>query len=92
VGSARREVAEETGVDVAVGSLTGVYKNMTRGVVALVFRCRAIRGTPIETDEAQHVCWLDPDEIRQRMAPAFAVRVLDALNDRVASEHTTVCT
>jgi 8-oxo-dGTP diphosphatase len=81
----RREVAEETGVDVAVGSLTGVYKNMTSGVVALVFRCRPIRGTPIETDEAQRVCWLDPDEVRHRMAPAFAVRVLGALSDHVAS-------
>src|SRR5690349_1759089 len=81
----RREVAEETGVEVAVDRLTGVYKNMTRGAVALVFRCRPIGGTPIETDEAQDVCWLTPDEVRERTAPAFAVRVLDALDDRVAS-------
>jgi ADP-ribose pyrophosphatase YjhB (NUDIX family) len=33
----RREVAEETGVDVEVGRLTGVYKNLERGIVALVF-------------------------------------------------------
>jgi 8-oxo-dGTP diphosphatase len=81
----RREVAEETGVEITVDHLSGVYKNMTRGVVALVFRCRPIGGTPIETDEAQHVDWLAPDEVRQRMAPAFAVRVLDALSDCVAS-------
>jgi ADP-ribose pyrophosphatase YjhB (NUDIX family) len=81
----RREVAEETGVDVAVDRLAGVYKNMTRGVVSLVFRCRPIGGAPIETDEAQNVCWLTPDEVRERMAPAFAVRVLDALSDHVAS-------
>jgi 8-oxo-dGTP diphosphatase len=37
----RREVREETGVDVEVERLTGVYKNMPRGIVAaLVFRCR----------------------------------------------------
>ena len=35
----RREVLEETGVLVRVDRLTGVYKNMKRGVVALVFRC-----------------------------------------------------
>jgi ADP-ribose pyrophosphatase YjhB (NUDIX family) len=81
----RREVAEETGVEITVDHLSGVYKNMTRGVVALVFRCRPISGTPTETDEAQQVCWLAPDEIRQRMAPAFAVRILDALSDHVAS-------
>ncbi len=33
-----REVMEETGIHVEVDKLTGVYKNMTRGVVALVFR------------------------------------------------------
>ena len=37
-GGVRREVAEETGVDVAVEHLTGVYKNVVRKVV-LVFRC-----------------------------------------------------
>jgi 8-oxo-dGTP diphosphatase len=30
-----REVAEETGITVGVERLTGVYKNMTRGIVAL---------------------------------------------------------
>ncbi|HLU59738.1 MAG TPA: NUDIX hydrolase [Pseudonocardia sp.] len=81
----RREVAEETGVEVAVERLSGVYKNMTRGVVALVYRCRPIGGAPVETDEAQQVCWLSPDEVRQRMDPAFSVRVLDALGDHVTS-------
>jgi 8-oxo-dGTP diphosphatase len=35
----RREVFEETGIRITVGRLTGVYKNMRIGVVALVFRC-----------------------------------------------------
>src|SRR3954447_11594882 len=40
-----REVAEETGLTVEVERLTGVYKNMSRGIVALVYRCRALAGT-----------------------------------------------
>lgn len=36
----RREVLEETGIHVEVGGLTGVYKNIAAGVVALVFRCK----------------------------------------------------
>lgn len=36
----RREVLEETGIHVEVDELTGVYKNTTRGIVALVFRCK----------------------------------------------------
>jgi ADP-ribose pyrophosphatase YjhB (NUDIX family) len=41
----RREVAEETGLDVEPSALTGVYKNMSQGIVALVFRCHQTGGT-----------------------------------------------
>ena len=39
-----REVREETGLLVEPIALTGVYKNLSRGIVALVFRCRAAGG------------------------------------------------
>jgi 8-oxo-dGTP diphosphatase len=81
----RREVAEETGVTVEVDRLTGAYKNLTRGVVALVFRCHPIAGEPTTTDESQRVQWLTADEVREQMAPAYAVRVLDALGHSAAS-------
>jgi ADP-ribose pyrophosphatase YjhB (NUDIX family) len=81
----RREVAEETGVTVEVERLTGAYKNLTRGIVALVFRCSPTSGEPTATEETIRTQWLTPDEIRDRMTPAYAVRVLDALNDGAAS-------
>lgn len=81
----RREVAEETGVTVEVERLTGAYKNLARGVVALVFRCHPVAGEPTITDESQRVQWLTADEIREHMAPAYAVRVLDALSQHAAS-------
>lgn len=81
----RREVAEETGVRVEVERLTGAYKNLARGVVALVFRCRPISGELTTTDESQRVQWLTADEVRAHMLPAYAVRVLDALNGGAAS-------
>ena len=74
----RREVREETGLEVEVERLTGVYKNMSLGVVALVFRCSPAGGalqTGLETAELQ---WTDPATVEGLMAPAFAVRVLDA--------------
>src|SRR6516164_5752775 len=37
-----REVREETGLIVEPVALTGVYKNMSQGILALVFRCRAV--------------------------------------------------
>lgn len=89
----RREVAEETGLDVEVEQLTGVYKNVARGIVALVFRCHPAGGEPMATDESRRVAWFTPDEVRQHMAPVYAIRVLDALDGGVpARAHDGVRT
>lgn len=83
-GGVRREVLEETGVYIRVERLTGVYKNMRLGVVALVFRCTAIGGTPQATDESHDVQWLDVAEAVSLMSPTFAVRVEDASSPTAA--------
>lgn len=75
----RREVHEETGLWVKVDRLTGVYKNMKRGIVALVFRCTLEGGSLTTTDESREVRWLSIDEVQTAMAPAYAVRVVDAV-------------
>jgi 8-oxo-dGTP diphosphatase len=77
IGPVRREVLEETGVTVEPSRLTGVYKNMRLGVVSLVFRCRPLSGTA----EATEVDWLDGSQVTERMAEAFAIRLLDALEN-----------
>ncbi len=77
----RREVYEETGIKVQVDRLTGVYKNTTRGIVALVFRCHAEGGQEQLSDESTAVEWLTPTEVTDRMGEVFAVRVTDALRD-----------
>lgn len=77
----RREVWEETGLDVEPEMLTGVYKNMPRGIISLVFRCRVVGGTLRETSEAKAVQWVNPEEVTYLAAHAFAIRVLDGLRD-----------
>ncbi len=77
---AAREVLEETGIKVSVDKLTGVYKNVTRGIVALVFRCHAVDGEERTSDESTAVEWLTPAEVSERMSEVYAVRVLDALD------------
>src|SRR5215471_11801853 len=57
-----REVLEETGIHVKAEQLTGVYKNMPRGIVSLTFRCSVIGGQAHPTDEARKVAWLTVDE------------------------------
>jgi 8-oxo-dGTP pyrophosphatase MutT (NUDIX family) len=76
---AAREVLEETGIHVKVDQLTGVYKNMVRGIVTLAFRCYAIGGDTHPTSEARHVAWLTVDEATRDMVEARAVRITDAL-------------
>ncbi|MDH2429276.1 NUDIX domain-containing protein [Sphaerisporangium sp. TRM90804] len=75
-----REVREETGLDIDPVTLTGVYKNMTRNIVALVFRCKVIGGQLTETDEARSFRWVTPDDVRSLASEAFAIRVLDAMH------------
>ena len=75
----RREVQEETGLTVEPVALTGVYKNMTRGIVALVFRCKVVSGHLTLNDEVSGFQWATPEEIKAMADEAFAVRVLDAL-------------
>jgi ADP-ribose pyrophosphatase YjhB (NUDIX family) len=75
-----REVAEETGLTVEPLALTGVYKNMERAVVALVFRCRVLGQTAhASTEEVQEIKWLTRDELT-KMSEAYRVRLLDSLD------------
>ncbi|MER6445327.1 NUDIX hydrolase [Streptomyces venezuelae] len=75
-----REVHEETGIVVDVAELTGIYKNLAAGVVALVFRCRPVGGAETTSDETTAVRWLTPGEVSERMSEVYAVRLLDALD------------
>lgn len=76
----RREIQEETGIEVHIDRLTGVYKNMNLGVVALVFLCELSGGTLRTSSETEDVRWMSTQEAESTMSPAFAIRVRDALD------------
>jgi 8-oxo-dGTP diphosphatase len=76
----RREVREETGLEVRPVKLTGVYKNMTEGVVTLEFRCEMTGGELRTSDETTAFRWATQGELRSLMSEVFTVRVLDALD------------
>ncbi len=78
----KREVREETGLFVDPVCMTGVYKNMSHGVVALVYECVVTGGQLSENDEAQAFRWVTEEEVPELMTEAFAVRVLDALHHK----------
>jgi 8-oxo-dGTP diphosphatase len=77
----QREVLEETGYKIALpAALTGVYKNMSGLIVSLVFRCKALDGTPTTGDETYALRWATREEVSELADEAYAVRVLDALD------------
>jgi len=86
----RREVEEETGLTVEPGPLTGVYKNLRLGVVALVFRAHAIAGELHPTDESAAIDWWAANDVTERMSEAFAVRVLDAFDSTGVAVGSTM--
>jgi 8-oxo-dGTP diphosphatase len=77
----RREIREETGLDVEPIALTGVYKNMNRAIIALVFRCKITGGQLSTTDETEAFRWATETDIRELASEAYAIRILDALRD-----------
>jgi 8-oxo-dGTP diphosphatase len=77
----QREVLEETGIKIALpATLTGVYKNMTRLIVSMVFRCEAIDGNPTTGEETRALRWVTREEVTELADEAYAIRVLDALD------------
>jgi 8-oxo-dGTP diphosphatase len=77
-----REVREETGLAVRPVALTGVYKNMARGIIALVFRCEILSGRLRVNDEVSGFQWATAAEVKEMADEAFAIRILDALSDQ----------
>ena len=77
----RREIREETGLDIEPITLTGVYKNMPRGIIALVFRCKITGGNLGTSDETMAFRWATRADIADLAEETYAIRVLDALDD-----------
>lgn len=83
----RREVREEIGIDVVDPRMSGVYKNMSRGIVALVFRCGNDGAEGRPSEEVAEIKWMNAEEIENTLDPAYACRLLDALEN---SRHPVI--
>ncbi|RDI23094.1 NUDIX hydrolase [Lentzea flaviverrucosa] len=77
--TAVREVREETGVDVRLSRLVGVYQHPSREIVAMVFVAVSVGGEPVATDEASEVEWVSVRDARERLHPLFLPRLEDAM-------------
>ena len=81
-----REVREETGLEVEIGRLVGVYSKPQKHELVLVFRARVTGGTMVPSDEADYHTWVDPAELDTiKLLPKHRERVDDALRDDLAA-------
>jgi 8-oxo-dGTP diphosphatase len=80
-----REVREETGLEVQVERLVGVYSKPQKQEVVLAFRCQVIGGELQATAESRACSYFAPEGLPRNTLPKHRERILDALlNEQVA--------
>ena len=73
-----REVREETGVQIAVGPLAGVYSNVKSHIVMLDFLCDCLGGELTPSAESLQVEWVAPaDALARIIRPVIRERLRD---------------
>ena len=58
----RREIREESGVEVEIERLVGNCKNLEKDIVNIDFVCRYVSGELTTSDESTEVVWVTPEE------------------------------
>jgi 8-oxo-dGTP diphosphatase len=74
-----REVREETGLEVQVERLVGIYSKPQKQEVVLTFRCKVIGGALQATEESRACAYFSPDALPRNTLPKHRERILDAL-------------
>ncbi|GAC1343899.1 MAG: hypothetical protein NVS2B12_31460 [Ktedonobacteraceae bacterium] len=74
-----REVREETGLEVVVEQLVGVYSKPQKQEIVLSFRCRKIGGDVTETEESRECRYFSPHALPANTLPKHRQRIEDAL-------------
>jgi len=91
-----REVQEETGYEVKVLRVVGVYSDPkhttitypdgnTVAYVSILFECVVVGGAPALSDESTAVDWFPPDALPQPFHAGHVPRVEDALARQVGA-------
>lgn len=93
-----REVKEETGYDVRVVRLIGIYSDPAHttmtypngdvvSYVSLLFECAVVAGAPVLSDESTAVDWFSPAALPEPFTANHIPRVRDAVARQVAAVY-----
>jgi 8-oxo-dGTP diphosphatase len=74
-----REVCEETGLEIKVERLVGVYSKPQKQEVVLTFLCQVIGGTLHATEETRESRYFAPGALPENTLPKHRQRIQDAL-------------
>lgn len=80
----RREIREETGLEIEVGQLIGVYSKPLKQEIVLSFRCAVTGGTlnACQDDEIDESRYFAPDSLPGNTLPKHRQRIMDALRNQ----------
>ncbi|MGH2806764.1 MAG: NUDIX hydrolase [Actinomycetota bacterium] len=73
-----REVREETGIEIEIDRLTGLYLRRAGSLLVMQFFCSPL-GTPTTSAEAREVAYFPVGGLPNRLVPAVRERIQDSL-------------
>ena len=76
-----REVREETGLDVVVEKITGVYSKKNKNEIVFSFLCRVVGGELTLNDEADQISYFGLENIPENFSPKQLERLKDYFSD-----------
>ncbi|HEX7737180.1 MAG TPA: NUDIX domain-containing protein [Ktedonobacteraceae bacterium] len=76
-----REVREETGLEIEVGQLVGVYSKPLKEEIVLAFRCQIVGGTlgAVDDDDIDESRFFPVHDLPVKLLPKHLQRITDAL-------------
>src|SRR3989338_263536 len=76
-----REVKEETGLEVEVSKLLGIYNKENKNDLAFSFLCKVVGGKISLNDEADRIEYFEIDKLPSNTVPKQVERIKDALSN-----------
>ena len=80
-GAIKREVIEETGLEINVKKLVGVYTKKDKNDVVVSFLCEAVGGGLKIGQESKELKWFFVDDLPQNFSPKQKERIDDVLTN-----------